>query len=75
MYEGKTIQELVELETEIEQTLQGNEFGVMDYEYWENILKYLRVQKAKQVLEKCFIDFEKNTKQKTLELSTDEMIR
>lgn len=51
MIGDKSYKELIELETEINQTLDNPTEFKIDVEYWENVLKKLRVRKAKAFLE------------------------
>ena len=47
MFNGKTTQQLTEMQREIEKTLINPELlGVMDFEYWENVQKMLKLHKA-----------------------------
>lgn len=64
MYIDKNLEELEELEKEIEETLNGNEFDVMDYEYWQNIQKLIKNHKCKVILKGMYEDYEKNLKGK-----------
>lgn len=42
MFENKNYEEMTEMESEIKKTLASPEtLGVMDFEYWENVVKIL----------------------------------
>jgi len=51
MIADKNYDELIELEKEIHQTLDCPSDFKIDVEYWENVLKKLRIRKAKAFLE------------------------
>jgi hypothetical protein len=47
MADGKSQEDIAALERDIENTLKNPEvFGVVDPEYWESILKFLRIRRA-----------------------------
>lgn len=66
MFEGKTREGYDELEAEINQMLNmGAEFKV-DFDYWEKILKKLKVKKAKAILKNYYEVFCKELKYKSM---------
>jgi hypothetical protein len=66
MFEGKTREGYDELEAEINQMLNmGAEFKV-DFDYWEKILKKLKVKKAKAILKSYYEVFCKELKYKSM---------
>lgn len=62
MISDKNINELIELEKEIHQTLDCPSDFKIDVEYWENVLKKLRIRKAKAFLEDMGNKFVENYK-------------
>lgn len=66
MFEGKTREGYDELEGEINEMLNmGAEFKV-DFDYWEKILKKLKVKKAKEILKNYYEVFCKELKYKSM---------
>jgi hypothetical protein len=58
MFEGKNYEEISEMEKEIRQTLTTPEtLGVMDFEYWEKVLKILLEYKANNYLRDKWLQF------------------
>lgn len=66
MFEGKAREGYDELEGEINEMLNmGAEFKV-DFDYWEKILKKLKVKKAKEILKNYYEVFCKELKYKSM---------
>lgn len=66
MFQGKTREGLDDLEGQINQMLNtGAEFKV-DFDYWEKILKKLKVIKAKTILKNYYDIFCKELKYKSM---------
>jgi hypothetical protein len=67
MFVGKTKIELEEMEKEINDTLNSNEVSFkLDFDYWEKIVKKLKVYKAKATLKVFYDKFCRDMKYKSM---------
>jgi 1,2-phenylacetyl-CoA epoxidase catalytic subunit len=74
MFMGKSKAELEEMETEINDTLNSNEVTFkLDFDYWEKIMKKLKVYKAKATLKVYYDRFCKDMKYKSMR-QTDQIV-
>ena len=67
MFKDKQKEDLLKMETEITNTLQGQNLSFkIDYDHWEKILKVLRIKKSKAILREMYEQFISEYKQMRL---------
>lgn len=59
MIEGKSTHELNELYDEIEQNLSSDRSFAIELQYWQNLLKKIKIQIAKISIEEIYDTYEK----------------
>lgn len=73
MFSDKTREELEEMEVQINFTLNNGAEFRLDFDYWEKILKKLKVIKAKTIMKTYYEVFCKELKYKSLR-QTDKLV-